>query len=197
MKAFLKENLVLAAGIALPLLLTLIFFGATQMGKATTEPPLYSVIFATNYYENNNNYPYRIVVKNDEVRFAYYPPEEKDTYRNWQKPRLFVYNPVKNMSHEIELPAIDDPKKKIDRRVDGISAQRLSSLKESPDGFVFDYDYHGGGNLMTELFGGGYYSRSRYALRKGSYSVPVPKSERYNSEFIGWIIDEHEAGDEQ
>ncbi|MCB1580378.1 MAG: hypothetical protein H6859_05095 [Rhodospirillales bacterium] len=196
MKAFLKENMVLAAGIALPLLLALIFFGATQMGKATIDPPRYSVIFAADYYHNNNNYPYNLVIEKDQLRFVYIPPEEKDSYHNWQKPRLFVYNPVKNESHEVALPNIKDKKKKIDEVIEDIHAQKLSSLKESPDGFVFDHDYRGGGNLMTELFGGGYRSRSRHVLRKASYSVPVPKSERYNSEFIGWIIEPAETADD-
>lgn len=138
MKAFLKENMVLAAGIALPLLLALIFFGATQMGKATIDPPRYSVIFAADYYHNNNNYPYNLVIEKDQLRFVYIPPEEKDSYHNWQKPRLFVYNPVKNESHEVALPNIKDKKKKIDEVIEDIHAQKLSSLKESPDGFVFD-----------------------------------------------------------
>ncbi|MCB9983379.1 MAG: hypothetical protein H6861_06880 [Rhodospirillales bacterium] len=196
MKAFFKENLVLAAGIALPLLLTLIFFGATQMGKIAVDPPAHSVIFATNYYENNNAYPYRIVVKGDEVRFTYYPPDEKDSYHNWQKPRLFVYDPTKDASREIALPVVDNPKKKIDQTIEGLNARKLSDLKESPDGYSFDYDYRGGGNLMTELFGGGYHSRSHHVLRKGSYRIVIPKSERYNSQFIGWIVEPAEAGDE-
>ena len=194
MKAFLKENMVLFAGIALPLLLTLIFFGATQISKVSVKPPQHSVLFATNYYNNNDSYPYRLVIKDNQVRFLYFPATDKKAYHNWHKPRLFVFDPIQNASREIELPSIENPKNKLDQAVSGLVGRNLSSLAESPDGFVFEYNYRGGGNLMTEIFGGGYHSRSRHVLRKGSYRVTIPKSERYNSQFIGWIIDEAGAG---
>lgn len=197
MKSFLKENMVLVAGIALPLLLTLFFFAATQMDKINAEPPRYSFIFATNYYENSRAYPYRFIVEDDQLRFVYSPPEDKDVYYNRTKPRLYVYDPVAQTSREIALPNIEDREEKVEVALEDIRAGKLSSLKKSPDGFVFEYDYRGGGNLMTEIFGGGYRSRSQLVLRKDGYSVRVPNADRYNSQFIGWIVEPVGGSDEQ
>lgn len=193
MKKFLKDNMVLVAGIALPLLLTLVFFAATQMDKIDAEPPRYSVLFATDYYQNSNANPYRLLVEDDQLRFVYTPPEDKDGHYTRAKPRLYVYDPVADSSREIALPNIEDREKKVDVVIDNIRAEKFSSLKESPDGFVFEYDYRGNGNLMTEIFGGSYRSRRQHVLRKDGYSVRVPSADRYNSQFIGWIVEP--AGD--
>ena len=193
MKAFFKDNFVLFAGISLPLLLTLIFFMATQIDKAHIDPPRYSVVFATDYNPTYSHYPYRILLENNVIRFRYYPPGEKDTFRHYHKPRLFIFNPLTNNTREIELPNIDDPQSKMDQPVKGITFKTLSSLKDSPDGFVFEYASRRNSNLMTEIFGGGYRSHSHHVLRKGSYKLAIPKSERYNSQFIAWIIDPGEG----
>lgn len=197
MKSFLKENMVLVTGIALPLLLTLLFFAAMQMDRINAEPPRYSVIFATNYYDNSSAYPYRLWVEDDQLRFVYAPPADKDSYYTRNKPRLYVYDPVANTRREIALPNIDDRNERFEEVVDDIGARKLSSLKESPDGFVFVYNYRGHGNLMTEIFGGGYRSRTQNLLRKDGYSVRIPNADGDNTRFVGWIVEPAGASDGQ
>ncbi|MCB1556187.1 MAG: hypothetical protein KDJ15_02635 [Alphaproteobacteria bacterium] len=189
MKAFLKENAVLIAGISLPVLLTLIFFFATQVEWTPVPPPKYQLVFATDYQNRTNN-PYQIVVQDSQVRFRYFPPTKERDYGHWNKPRLYVYRPKTDTSQEIVIPSIDDPDKQIDVVLPELATAKISPLKESPDGYSFEYEYGGNRNLMTEIFGGGHRSRSNYVLRKGSYKVVIPKAPRYNSEFIGWILEE-------
>ena len=93
------------------------------------------------------------------------------------------------MEQEIELPSIDDPSIKIDVLVQGLPAKKVSTLKTSPDGYIFDTHYRENDNLMTALFGGGYRSRSEIVLTKGSHRVSIPNSHRYNTHFIGWLIE--------
>ena len=196
MKVFFRENIVLIAGVALPFLLTLVFFAATQIDKVSTNPPRYRVIFATNYYGHNADYPYKLIVKNHRLHFLYSPPKKESVARNWQIPRLFVYDPVRDISREIEIPAIDNEDEKKDAILPELSASKVTVRQESPDGYVFEYEYRGHGNLMTGIFGSGFRSRAHFVLRKGSHTVNVPKSIRYNSQFIGWILDEQESSDE-
>jgi hypothetical protein len=197
MKHFVKENLVLMVGITLPLLLTVIFFIATQFDRSVTDPPRHSVVYASNYYAHNNmKAPYRLIVKDSTLHFKYTPPKDDDK-RHWQKPRLFVFDPVANESKEIELPAIDDPEEKVDIIISELTGQNMNTLKTSPDGYTFEYNYRGNGNLMTELFGGGYRSRTQYVLRKGASSVKVPNAIRYNAQFIAWIVNTPEGAHAQ
>ncbi len=199
MGSFIKENLVLITGIALPLLLTLVFFAATLFDKVIVDPPRHSVIFATNYsYHNNSNAPYRLHVKDNAVHFTYIPPKENE-YRNWQKPRLFVFDPIIDNTREIELPIIEDPEVKITQIINDFKGRNINTLQTSPDGYRFEYEYRRNGNLMTELFGGGSRSRSHYALRKNGNKVKIHSATGYyyNAKFIAWIINDKEVSNDQ
>ncbi len=189
MKNFLKENIVLITGISLPLLLALVFFAATQAEKRSAIPPAYRVIFATDYQKNTNT-PYQIFIKDKQVRFRYTPPEEKQRHTNWRTPHLFVYDPATETSREIELPTVDDPEVAIDITISELTEKETSSLRESPDGYTFELNYRDHGNIMTELFGGGYSHRNEYVLRKETYRIVIPKTASYDTEFIGWIVKE-------
>ncbi len=195
MKVFIKENLVLITGITLPLMLALVFYAATFFDRVVTDPPQYKAVFATrHYYHNNSKAPYRLYVKDGQLRYAYRPPGEDDSHKNWQKPRLYVYNPTTDNTEEIELPTIVDEEVKLDQPIQKLSKDNITTARKSPDGYVFEYNYRSGGNLMTELFGGGSRYRSRYVLRKGSTIVKIHSAQRYysNAHFIGWIVNEQE-----
>ena len=186
---FLKENWVLCVGFSLPLLLTLLFFMSTQIALSSIDPPRYSVVFYEDYGRTDD--PYRLVVKGHQLYFLYFPLTEENNYRKRTKPRLFIYNPVTDTKQEIELPSVDDPLIKVDELVQGLPAKKLTTLEQSPDGYIFDTKYRGDGNLITYMFGG---SRSRgdVLLINDSYSVKIPNVERYATHFVGWLTDEEE-----
>ena len=54
MKNFIKENLVLVIGLALPVLLVVLFFVATVIPKAYNTPPQYEVLFSVVNYNYQN-----------------------------------------------------------------------------------------------------------------------------------------------
>ena len=70
-------------------------------------------------------------------------------------------------------------------------AKKLTTTKESPDGYIFDKQYRGDGNLMTFMFGGSR-TQSDVLLINDSYSVEIPNVERYATHFVGWLTDEEE-----
>ena len=51
MKNWIKENLVLAIGLTLPLLLIVLFFVASVLPKSMGKPPQYEMLFSTMKYE--------------------------------------------------------------------------------------------------------------------------------------------------
>lgn len=186
MKAFLKENIVLVSGLMLPIVVAVMFLMATQIGRASIDPPQYSVVFATNYY-NNAQAPYKLVVKDGGVKMLYSPSKN---YHIQGAPRLYVYDPVLNVSREIEVPAVEDTDVKSEVVISEFAGVKVSSVKTSPDGYLFQQNYRGDGNLITNMFGGGYRSRSTYVLKKDYHSVQVPEALRYNSAFIGWVVED-------
>ena len=126
--------------------------------------------------------------------------KKENEYRNWQIPRLFVYNPITNNTREIELPTVEDPDVKINEVVKELASENIRTLQMSPDGYTFEYEYRSNGNLMTELFGGAGRSRSHYILRKESTKIKIPKSTAgyyYNPRFIGWIVNDQEEINDQ
>lgn len=188
---FLKENWVLFVGFSLPLLLTLLFYISTQIALSSIDPPRYSVVFYEDQNYARDNDPYRLVVKGHQLYFQYFPLTEKNNNRKWTKPRLFIYNPVTGSKQEIELTSVDDPLIKVDQLVQGLPAKKLTTTKKSPDGYIFDKQYRGDGNLMTFIFGGSR-SRGEVLLIKDSYSVEIPNVGRHATHFVGWLKDEED-----
>lgn len=193
MKSFFKENLVLVAGVALPLLLTIIFFVATNIGKTTIALPKHELIFVA---EEAYNSPYQIIVRNKRLHLTYTKPNKDNNYRKGNTPSLYVYDPITAESSEIELPAIGLQDGDTDVIIPALASKTVSSLKESPDGYQFSYVSRGGGNLMTEVFGGGYSSRSGQVLHKGPQRIDVPHADHYRASFVGWVIKNQGGADE-
>jgi len=183
MKNFFKENAVLVAGIALPLMLALVFFMATRVSEGSGEPPTTAVVFTTGYYDSNVGYGFD--VKDNKLVFRFNKP---DYNSHMQKPRLYIYEPSKKAVREIELPDIDNTKKSASAPVPGVG--KLNTLEKSPDGFVFEQGSSGGGsNLMTELFGGGSRYRNQCIMRKDVYRHVLPDVSDYSCRFIGWVVE--------
>ena len=187
MKAFLRENLVLVAGISLPVVLALVFMLATYLQNAGMMAPQYKVLFATNYFKQNgyNNYPYTFIIEDNTVVLNY-EPQEKGNWHN-RLPQLYLFDPATQITKQIDVPKIRDQKEAQDIIVTGVPKGEYTTTDESPDGFIFEKSYRGSGNLMTEIFGGGYRKRSEHALRKNGFSMRVPESKPYNTELIAWV----------
>lgn len=195
MQSFLKENGVLIAGILLPLVLTFVFFVSTQINRANIEPPQHSLIYASQYYPSSHNHPYVFTVEDGQVYFKYFPPEDDEHNHNHYKrnpPKLFIYNPADDDTTEIALPDASRGDTEIKQIPEALQGVEVSSSTKSPDGFIFERDIRSSGNLMTEMFGGGYRSRNRYVLKKDGTKFVVPDAQTYGSEFIGWVIEEEQ-----
>ncbi len=196
MKAFFKEHFVLIAGISLPLILSLAFFLSANIKQATEDPPQYDVIFASRYYPNASNNPYKVEVNNDGGLEIEYRPPEDDNRHYRDAPHLYVYRVESEEIEHLSLPDIDEDVKGT-YTIYELKGAKISDKVASPDGYHFKSYYRGGGNLMTEVFGaGGHRSRYVTSLEKDGYEKRLDMDELRatggyynNTVFIGWIIE--------
>lgn len=191
MKGFLKEHFVLILGLALPIVLSAVFFLSANLQMNLIDPPRYPVVFAFNHYSYNVDYPYQIQVsENGTAEFHYFPPKNGEDLRNWSLPNLYIFDPKTKKGEQIDLPKIPDTEKPLVQPIPALEGKTLSSLDTSPDGFTFREDYRGGGNLMTAIFGGGASGGYRYYFVKDRHRFPVePESGVYygGGKLIGWV----------
>ena len=187
MKAFLKENFVLIAGIALPLLLAVAFLAATRISAMGVEPPMTPVLYAWNDYNHVN-----FEVRDGAVYYRVLEPKQgyhKDA-------QLFLYDPVSGEEKRIALPDVPaDGTGQEGVLVTALEDSRISSQPESPDGFIFrsGWDDHYNRGFVFDIFGGGRDRRETY-LQKGGLKVKVPSVQKdyYRVSFIGWMINDAE-----
>lgn len=188
MKTFLKENLVLIAGIALPLLLAIGFLAATKLSAIGIAPPETPVLY---FYKNYG--PAGFEVRDGKV--YYYETELQPKNTNYRlEIELYLYDPVKEERRKIALP--DVPEKGTGKggiAVEDLEGFTVSVDQKSPDGFVFKNgwdDYYDGG-LVLGLFGGSRRDRTAY-LQKEGLKVKIDDDNRYGyrqPDFIGWVIE--------
>ena len=186
MKQFFKENFVLAMGIALPLVLIVLFYIAGQVSRQAVADPQYDALFAVDYHDNASGNPYSIAVDNDKLVIKYRPASDQD--RHYAKPRLFRFDHETQQAKliDIDFDAAEDGVV-TDPDIAALNENKIDPNPSSPDGYQFEYSYNSGG-LFSEFFGG-YNSRNRYVLSKGPRRIPVQGSEPYwSAHFIGWVV---------
>ena len=82
MKSFLKTNIVLVVGVALPLLLMAFFYVAQRASVAGIDPPGYDAVIAVDYHDRWTDYPYRIGVDEGKLVVRYRPGADGKSRRS-------------------------------------------------------------------------------------------------------------------
>ena len=103
MKNWIKENLVLVIGLALPILLIVLFFVATVIPKMVSTPPKYEVLFSVQDYgyQNKPDYTIDFNVKNNQLMVKAKKTDGKDNYYNSKK--LMAYDAKNEVMREISI----------------------------------------------------------------------------------------------
>lgn len=201
MKKWLSENLVLASGILLPVLLIGAFFILNSAPKLLSDPPKYDFIaVAYSYdYQHRSNYFLSFEVSDGKLKGKALPSKENAT-SNRQKADVLRYNASTNSFEELiydlpdEVETIDEPTPLSLPESDKLT---LDKRAQSPDGYRFEFvGYRGRGGLLGEIFGTRSRYESGYILKKGNaaFELPNPTSNanyyQNNLEFMGWISTE-------
>ncbi|MCC8997781.1 MAG: hypothetical protein LM517_12270 [Nitrosomonas sp.] len=188
MRRLLKENIALAFGISLPLVLMVFFFIAGRAVTVAVEAPQYDAIFAVNYYDSSNdpNQPWQIGVNEGKLTILFKAPAAP----HYTKPQIYRFN-HKTLRAEVVDINFDNvvDSKVTDPDLDALNARKLNPNPESADGYRFDYQYRSaGGGIAGEFFGFGRRNKTPYAMMKGPRAIPIEGPQPYYPvKFLAWI----------
>ena len=190
MKSWIKENLVLVIGLALPILLIILFFVATVIPKMVSTPPQYDVLFSVvDYgYQSKPDYTVDFKVKNQQLMVKIKKMEDKDSYSNSKK--LMAYDAKNEVMREITIDAsqLSDGTEVL---LEETKNMTIDTAMVAPDAYVMETQHHGYNGLISGIFGGSGYN-SGYRLKKGNVGYKINALQNnYNYSqlhFIGWIV---------
>ena len=189
MKSWIKENLVLVIGLALPLLLIVLFFVATVIPKMVSTPPQYEVLFSVQDYgyQNKPDYTFDFKVKNQQLMVKVKKTDGKDNYYNSKK--LMAYDAKNEVMREI---TIDAGQFTADAEIllEETKNMTIDTAMVAPDGYLMENQSYGNNGLIGGLFGGG--RNNGYRLKKGNvgYKINTLQNNYYYDQlhFIGWVL---------
>ena len=197
-KEFVKANLVLVVGLALPVVLMAGFFVAAGLPERLADPPKYSLVFAvTDFSQGTTGIPVSVsFVVQDGVLKAQYiklPPQPTGYVNNaWKK--LYLYDAATQKVRQLSFgfpPNMDAIEGTVVETVDATRTMPLNTTLQSPDGYELARDNGSRSGLINEIFWGGGYS-NEYRLRKGSSGIKLPLASAnapYGTvEFVGWVM---------
>ena len=196
-KEFVKANLVLVVGLALPVVLMAGFLVASGLPQRLADPPKYNLVFAvTEFSQGVSGIPVSVsFVVQDGVLKAQYiklPPQPPGYVNNaWKK--LYLYDAATQKVEQLSFgfPSnMDTIEGTVVETVEATRTMRLNTTLQSPDGYELSRDNGSRSGLINEIFWGGGYSND-YRLRKGSSSLRLPLAAANvpygNVEFVGWV----------
>jgi len=193
---WLRDNVMIAVSIALPLLIVALFAVASLVPNLLADPPAYDLVLVMDApYAESTPSPVRVelTVSDERLRARVYAPGDNE--RPFL-PRIFEYVAATGSVREIAVVLPDG----VEQLPDGaeipipeLARRRLVTTVQAPDGYTFEQYRRGGGGLFVELFGAG--SRGyEVRLTKGSAvtRVRIPSLEPYayyNIRFAGWAVE--------
>lgn len=191
-KRFIKENLVLAIGLSLPLLLIVLFFAATVIPKSMATPPQYEMLFTVTKYDYQSPPDYFLNYAVKDRHLVVKAKKNDDKLKNATVTNvLLAYNAKTETVREINVDTSQFSENANEIPIAETKGYEIDTSTVSPDGYKLEGQNYNGGGLMGGLFGGGY-RNTGYRLIKGSVGYKIPETQQefyYNQvKFIGWII---------
>ncbi len=198
MKSFFRDNPTIAFGLGLPLLLVVVFLLISGIPSLLVDPPKHDVIYATDYYNQQNGV--QISVVNRSVQVVY-----QGSAQGYQRPRLWRYNPQSGAVREITImlpPGLAPPGQKpatpgdaamiTPIEVPDLAGVTVDSSSIAPDGYEFSAGQSGyGGGLFSGMFYSSRY-RNEAVLTKNGRSIRLPNAGNMHysnyTRFIGWVV---------
>ena len=193
MKNWIKENLVLAVGLTLPLLLIVLFFVASVLPKSMGTPPQHEMLFSTMKYEYQKSPDYLLdfKVKDGKVMVSAKKLDEKNN--SGSSTKLMAYDGKTETVREITIDNAKAGAAAVNGEIilDETKNLTIDTNVTSPDGYVLEGPNYGSSGLVGGLFGGGY-RNSGFRLKKGAvgYKMPNMQPDYYysNVQFLGWVV---------
>lgn len=202
---FIKDNLALVAGIAVPVLLVVGFLLTSTIGKIITPAPAHTAYFVLQEYDYNNKNKVSIDIKVADdgkiVASVTAIKEDKNGYRpNASTDILITYDAANDKLTEHRLSA---PEGMRDGTFtpEAFKDVRLSTQAEAQDGYSVVYGSRGSRSLAADIF----ITRGAegYRIRKNGAVYRLPErgingrsspyyNSYYNTRFLGWGTEENQ-----
>ncbi|MFN0009788.1 MAG: hypothetical protein ACKVXR_17985 [Planctomycetota bacterium] len=191
---FLKRHGFLVAGVALPILVVVVFVLARTLPRLWVADPLYDLVYAVRpgYAATPRTVDADVSVVDGRLRVRWMKTENAI----YQGPlQLFRLNPASESVVEIPLLEPDDladaPGTR-DSFLEGFGSFRVDSSPRSPDGYEFDGSAGGGSGLLSELFVNRH-RRAHSVIRKSGRVIVLPRTDDsmygYSTvQFVGWLV---------
>ena len=210
MKSFLKDNPTITLGLALPMLLVVIFLLVSGIPNLTVDNPKYDVLYTTERYYGSS--PLEVSVIDNKVQIVY-RDNNSNNGSDKNKPGLWRYNAQTGAVKEIPIRLPDLAETTVSKNSE--SAPNLKSKQAfkaitidvaeledltvdsssiAPDGYEFSADLR---RSSRGVFGGLFYSNRQQRnamLVKNGRSVRLPSSDdryyRNKVKMVGWVVSE-------
>lgn len=187
--AKIKNNIFLILGITLPALIVAFMWTLRIAHHRNITPPQYNFIYVENNYSHN-----RIILENNAVYVitakAPTSTANNDQPLKKQRPKLYLYDLQAQSANELHydapLPNSNNEQKTF---IFNIKNTNLSTDYKSPDNFIFESRYRGGGTGV--IFGGHAGFSDEYYLKKDGKKFPLNIKKENTSnyvQFLAWIV---------
>ena len=196
MAQWIRNNLVLVAGIALPVLLVAAFLLMQSIPGVAPPPPKFDFVAAGYYYAPNSPQSFSLSFEVQDGRLhGIATPRADSSRRDAMRVNLFRYDARENRFSDIEwtlpegLEALDEA---LRFEIDGTASLELDPSARSPDGYRLEWTGYRHQGLLGDLFGFGH-RPSQWCLKQGDkvFELPVFEPLRFYSsdqlEFLGWV----------
>jgi hypothetical protein len=185
-----RDNIVLVAGIALPLVVMLLFLLATWIPGWLVDPPQHDLLISGVSWNDQSRDTANLIVTDDgRLKVRYFREAEGQS----PKRQLFLFDHAANEVREILLPNpveanfIDS---EYEVSLPEFEARTVSTKRIAPDGYEFLGHQYVRDYFLGWGFGG---RRSKLSIRKSGAVVAIPTLSSYpyynGTEFVGWLID--------
>ncbi len=192
-KGFLRENAFLAAAIALPIAVVVLFLVATALPRWLVAPPQHDLLIRAhgNYEQTRPRVSVEFVVRNDRVE-AIVRGLPAETYA--QVPRLYLVEHetmnVREVPYDVPsgLGANDPP---VTVPID-LKGRRVISDSKAPDGYELRTQSSGNTGIAGDIFGMRSYRQEAALVKSGrveEISLPVGTSS-YSVAAVGWVLND-------
>lgn len=191
---FLKRHGFLIAGVALPILVVIVFVLARTLPRLWVEDPRYDVVYGvrSTFGVRSRNIDADVSVVDGRLRVRW-SKTENPVYQ--EPPRVYRLHQATETVEEIPLPEPEDVgglAGTTDLPVAGLEGFRIDTSPRSPDGYEFDGSPGGGSGLLNEVL----VSRNRRArsvIRKSGRVIVLPRADDsgygYSPvQLLGWLL---------
>ena len=193
-RSFLRQNPLIVASIALPLLVVVLFVLASTLPKLFTDAPRHDLVFVVPHYGTAGRVPASLDVVVDEGRVVAVV-RNKHEQAMYPVPVVFRYEAADGDVSRLDIELPDDwsgIESGETFAVTGLDAVRIDTSVRAPDGYEFrDAAYRGG--LIFEVFGVRGRRQGISVVKNGAvHRIPVPGTgDRWYGQaiFLGWAVD--------